>query len=156
MFLILYEWQSHYIGNIIDMGRVLAIDYGLKRTGLAVTDPLKIIGSPLETVPTENLITWLNEYLKKEEVERIVIGLPVNLDMSDTHTTKPVKKFIEKINQLFPNIPVSTEDERFTSKIAQQTMILGGMKKKERRIKSNVDKISAAIILQSYLQKENF
>jgi putative Holliday junction resolvase len=137
------------------MGRVLAIDYGLKRSGLAVTDPLKIIGSPLETVQTENLISWLNEYIKKEEVEHIVIGLPVNLDMTDTHTTKPVKKIIERIKQQFPKIPVSSEDERFTSKIAQQTMIAGGMKKKERRKRSNVDKISAAIILQSFLARTN-
>lgn len=137
------------------MGRVLAIDYGLRRTGLAVTDPLKIIGSPLETVQTKNLISWLNEYIKREEVEHIVIGLPVNLDMTDTHATEPAKKIIEKIKQQFPKIPVSSEDERFTSKIAQQTMITGGMKKKERRKKSNVDKISAAIILQSFLARTN-
>lgn len=135
------------------MGRILAIDYGLKRTGLAVTDPMKIIASPLETVLTDDLINWITVYLKKEEVERIVIGLPVNLNMSDTHTTNPVKKFIVKINQQFPHISVSTEDERFTSKIAQQTMILGGMKKKDRRIKGNVDKISASIILQSYMSR---
>ncbi len=135
------------------MGRILAIDYGLKRTGLAVTDPMKIIASPLETVQTDGLINWLIDYLKKEDVERIVIGLPVNLDMTDTHTTDPVKKFIENIKHQFPHVPVSTEDERFTSKIAKQTMILGGMKKKNRRNKVNVDKISAAIILQSFMAK---
>ena len=139
----------------IDMGRILAIDYGLKRTGLAVTDPLKIIASPLETVYTTSLINWLIDYIKKEEVEQIVIGLPVKLDMTDTHTTGPVKKIIEKIKQQFPHIPVFTEDERFTSKIAQQTMILGGMKKKNRRKKVNVDKISAAIILQSFMARSN-
>ena len=135
------------------MGRIVAIDYGLKRTGLAVTDPLKIIGSPLVTIATNDLISWLIDYFNKEEVERIVIGLPVNLDMSDTHTTLPVKKCIDKIKQRFPDIPISTEDERFTSKIAQRTMIMGGMKKKDRRNKSNVDKISAAIILQSYMER---
>lgn len=137
------------------MGRILALDYGLKRTGLAVSDPMKIIASPLETVPTDELINWITEYLKKEEVERIVIGLPVNLDMTDTHTTNPVKKFIKKLNRQFPQIPVSTEDERFTSKIAMQTMIMGGMKKKDRRKKANVDKISASLILQSYMSRAN-
>lgn len=137
------------------MGRILAIDYGLKRTGLAVSDPMKIIASPLETIPTEELIQWISGYIKREEVERIVIGLPVNLNMKDTHTTNPVKKFIIKLNQQFPQLPVSTEDERFTSKIAQQAMILGGMKKKDRRKKANVDKISASLILQSYMSRKN-
>ena len=135
------------------MGRILAIDYGLKRTGLAATDPLKIIASPLETVATVDLISWLAEYIQKEEVERIVIGMPVNLDMSDTHNTDPVRNFIEKITLQFPQIPVSAEDERFTSKIAQQAMVIGGMKKKDRRKKANVDKISATLILQSYLAR---
>lgn len=142
--------------QINDMGRILAIDYGLKRTGLAVTDPMKIIASPLETVPTDELISWITAYIKKEEVERIVIGLPVNLDMTDTHTTNPVKTFIVKLNRKFPQTPVSTEDERFTSKIAMQTMIMGGMKKKDRRKKANVDKISASLILQSYMSRANY
>ena len=135
------------------MGRILAIDYGLKRTGLAVTDPLKIIASPLETVQTVDLISWLVDFIRKEEVEHIVVGMPVKLDMSNTHTTVPVKIFIEKIKLQFPQIPVSAEDERFTSKIAKQTMIIGGMKKKDRREKANVDKISATLILQSYLAR---
>ena len=135
------------------MGRILAIDYGLKRTGLAVTDPLKIIASPLETVQTVGLINWLADYIQKEEVEHIVVGMPVKLDMSNTHTTVPVKFFIKKIKLQFPQIPVSAEDERFTSKIAHQTMIIGGMKKKDRREKANVDKISATLILQSYLAR---
>jgi len=137
------------------MGRVLAIDFGLKRTGLAVTDPLKIIASPLETIPSINLLDWLKVYFAKEEVEHIVIGLPVNLDLSATHATGPVKDIIEKIKRKFPHIPISTEDERFTSKIAHQAMVLGGMKKKDRRKKSNVDKISAAIILQSYMARKS-
>lgn len=137
------------------MGRILAIDYGLKRTGLAVTDPLKIIASPLDTVQTVGLMNWLTDYFQKEDVEHIVIGMPVKLDMSDTDATGPVKIFIEKISLQFPQTPVSTEDERFTSKIAHQTMIIGGMKKKDRRNKANVDKISATLILQSYLARTN-
>ena len=135
------------------MGRILAIDYGLKRTGLAVTDPLKIISSPLETVLTDRLIEWIKTYINSEDVERIVVGMPVNLDQSDTHTTIPVKKFIAQLKLHFPDLPLSLEDERFTSKIALQTMILGGMKKKDRRNKANVDKISATLILQSYLAR---
>jgi len=135
------------------MGRILAIDYGLKRTGLAVTDPLKFIASPLETVLTENLLQWLNNYLNKEEVERFVVGFATKTDQSETHTTEPVNKLVIQLSKQFPDIPVSMEDERFTSKMAQQTMILGGMKKKDRRKKENVDKISAAIILQSYMEK---
>jgi len=135
------------------MGRILAIDFGLRRTGLAVTDQLKIIATPLETIPSGNLVNWLKLYLEDEEIEHIVIGLPVNLDLSDTHATGPVKKIIEILKSKFPNIPISTEDERFTSKIAKQAMVLGGMKKKDRREKSNVDKISASIILQSYMAK---
>ena len=137
------------------MGRILAIDYGLKRTGLAVTDPLKIIASPLDTVSTADIFKWLKTYVGKEEVERIVIGMPVNLNNANTDATEPVKSFIKKVKTTFPIISVSTEDERFTSKIARQTMILGGMKKKNRKIKANVDKISASIILQSYLSRIN-
>jgi putative Holliday junction resolvase len=135
------------------MGRILAIDFGLKRTGLAVTDPLKIIASPLDTIPTDALIGWLKKYVATEEVERIVIGMPVKHDLSDTHTTDSVRKLVEQLKAELPTIPLSLEDERFTSKIALQTMIMGGMKKKDRRDKSNVDKISAAIILQSYLSR---
>lgn len=137
------------------MGRILAIDYGLKRTGLAVTDPLKIIASPLDTVPTVGIFKWLKIYMGKEDVEIIVVGMPVNLSNTDTDATKPVKSFIKKLKSTFQQILVSTEDERFTSKIARQSMIMGGMKKKDRRIKANVDKISASIILQSYLAKTN-
>lgn len=135
------------------MGRILAIDYGLKRTGIAVTDPMKMIASPLETVSTSQLIDWLKGYFEKEKVERVVIGMPTNLDQSDTHTTVPVRKFIIQFEMQFPGVPISGVDERFTSKMAMQTMIMGGMKKKDRREKSNVDKISATLILQSFLSK---
>jgi putative Holliday junction resolvase len=135
------------------MGRILAIDYGLKRTGLAVTDPLKIIASPLETISTDGLITWINNYIKSEQVEQIVVGMPLKLDLTATHTTEPAKKLIATLEATFPDIPVAEEDERYTSKMALQTMIAGGMKKKDRRNKANVDKISATIILQSFLER---
>ncbi len=135
------------------MGRILAIDYGLKRTGLAVSDPLKLIASPLETVLTKNLETWLEHYLMKESVDAIVIGKPSKPDKSPTHATGPVLEFEKKMRIKYPDLQIVMEDERFTSKMAQQTMIIGGMKKKDRRDKSNVDKISAAIILQSYMSK---
>jgi putative Holliday junction resolvase len=137
------------------MGRILAIDYGMKRTGLAVTDPLKIIATALDTVETQKLIERLSNYMAIESVERIVIGMPVKTDGSDTHATQPVLGFIEILKQKFPDLPISVEDERFTSKMAMQAMIQGGMKKSDRRDKTNVDKISAVIILQSFMQRNN-
>lgn len=135
------------------MGRILAIDFGLKRTGLAVTDPMKIIASPLETISTDGLISWIKRYIISEQVEKIVVGMPVKLDLSATHTTEPAKNLVATLEATFPDIPIAQEDERFTSKIALQTMIAGGMKKKDRRNKANVDKISATIILQSFLER---
>ena len=134
------------------MARIIAIDYGTKRTGLAVTDPLKIIASPLTTVPTKDLIIYLKEYFLQEDVELIVIGMPKNLSNQDTHSTSSVKKVIQKLNQAFPDKKVSEIDERFTSKIAFDAMIEGGLKKKDRKDKSTIDKVSAAVILQSYLE----
>lgn len=133
------------------MGRILAVDYGLKRTGLAVTDPLKIIASPLDTIQTEKFFEWFHDYNNQEEVEAIVVGLPTKLDQSDTHASEPVRNFVAKLKEKFQDMTVHIIDERYTSKIAQQAMLLGGMKKSERRKKENVDKISATIILQSYL-----
>lgn len=133
------------------MSRILAIDYGLKRTGLAVTDPLKIIATPLTTVATKELITFLTEYCKKEEVELFVIGLPKTLSNEDSDNAKFVRGFINHLKKVFPLKEIATVDERFTSSMALDTMIAGGMKKKDRRNKANVDKISATIILQSYL-----
>ncbi len=134
------------------MGRILAIDYGLKRTGVAVTDPLKIIASPLDTIPSKDILTFLKNYVAKEAVELIIVGMPKDLQNRDTHGTEPVKKFIAQLAHQLPDLPVKTADERFTSKMAFQTMIDGGMKKKDRKLKGNVDKLSATIILQSYLQ----
>lgn len=134
------------------MGRILAIDYGLKRTGLAVTDPLRIIATALETVPTTGLLDYLKAYCRKEQVDAFVIGIPKTLSNLDSATAPEVRKFIKKLVTEFPTIPIHEVDERFTSSIAQRAMIEGGMKKKDRRVKGNVDKISAVLILQSFLE----
>jgi putative Holliday junction resolvase len=134
------------------MPRILAIDYGLKRTGIAVTDPLQIIATGLTTIESPQLIAFLQTYMAKESVEKIIIGDPRNLDDSDTHATPLVLKIIEKIKKTFPAIPVETVDERYTSKMAKQAMLDMGMKKKQRRDKAVVDQIAATIILQEYLQ----
>jgi putative Holliday junction resolvase len=134
------------------MGRVIAIDYGKKRTGLAVTDPLRIIATPLDTVPTHELLTFLKKYLDKEQVDEFVIGMPKTLLNEDSEIAPLVRKFISELQKAFPEKKISEADERFTSKIAMQAMIDGGMKKKDRQQKGNVDKISATLILQSFLQ----
>jgi len=134
------------------MARILAIDYGGKRTGLAVTDPLQIIATGLETIESRELIPWLKKYLSQEEVELIIIGLPKNWDESDTHGTPLVESAIKKIQKEFPNTPLKTVDERYSSKMAKDAMLEMGMKKKDRRDKKNVDLIAATIILQEYLQ----
>jgi len=136
------------------MARILAIDYGLKRTGIAVTDPLQIIATGLTTIESPQLISFLTTYFQKEQVERIIIGEPKNLDDSDTHATPLVQKAIEKIRKTFPAIPIEKVDERYTSKMAKQAMIDMGMKKKQRRDKATVDEIAATIMLQEYLQSK--
>jgi putative Holliday junction resolvase len=135
------------------MGRVLAIDFGMKRTGLAVTDPLRIIATALDMVETPKLIDYLKKYFHQEQVERVIIGLPKRLNNTDSEIAPEVRKFIEKFKTTFPDKPIQTIDERFTSSMAQQAMIAGGMKKKDRQVKGNVDKISAVLILQSYMQE---
>jgi putative holliday junction resolvase len=135
------------------MGRILAIDYGIKRTGLAVTDPLRIIATALDTVATDTLINYLKQYFQKEEVEKVIIGLPKRLDNTDSDTAPAVRKFVESFKVSFPQILIQTVDERFTSSMAKKAMIAGGMKKKDRQVKGNVDKISAVLILQSYMQE---
>jgi|SRR5215207_1347282 len=134
------------------MPRILSIDYGGKRTGLAVTDPLKIIATGLTTVATGMLMSFLKEYFAKETVELVIIGMPVNWDESDTHATPMVKNFISSFKKQFPSIPVKEVDERFTSKMATQAMLQMGMKKKQRQNKAMVDEIAATIMLQEYLQ----
>ena len=136
------------------MGRILAIDYGLKRTGIAVTDPLKIIATGLTTIESSNLIPFLEEYFKKEEVELIIIGEPKNLDDSDTHATAPVQKITEKLKKEFKGLSIKMVDERFTSKMASRAMIDMGMKKKQRQNKATIDEIAATIMLQEYLMSE--
>lgn len=137
------------------MARILAIDYGLKRTGIAVTDPLQIIATGLTTVESVQLIPFLKTYLAKEAVEKFIIGEPRNLDDSDTHATPLVVRVVEKIKKEFPAIPVETVDERYTSKMAKLAMLDMGMKKKQRRDKAVVDQIAATIILQEYLQSRS-
>jgi putative Holliday junction resolvase len=137
------------------MGRILAIDYGRKRTGLAVTDPLRIIATALETVATNDLQNFLKIYTQKESVDEFVIGMPKTLRNEDSETAPLVRKCIEELRMNFPNKPIHQVDERFTSSMAKQAMIDGGMKKKDRQEKGNVDKISAVIILQSYLNSPN-
>lgn len=134
------------------MARILCIDYGGKRTGIAVTDPLQIIATGLTTVDSRDLIPFLKKYFLQEEVELIVIGEPKNLDDSETHATPLVKKAIQELQKEFRNIPVKTVDERFTSKLAKQAMIDMGMKKKDRQNKRTVDEIAATMMLQEYLQ----
>ena len=134
------------------MARFLAIDFGLKRTGIAVTDPLRIIATALEKVETDMLMNYLAAYFQKESVDQLVVGMPRRLNNEDTDMTPHVRQLVERLHQRFPDKPVALIDERFTSSIALQTMISGGMKKKDRRVKGNVDKISATLILQSYLE----
>jgi len=133
------------------MPRIIAIDFGLKRTGLAVTDPLKIIATGLTTVESSKLISFLKDYFKKESVELILIGEPKNLDDTDTHATPLVRQIIIKLKKEFPAIPLQTVDERYSSKMASRAMIDMGMKKKQRRNKALIDEISATILLQAYL-----
>lgn len=133
------------------MARIICIDYGGKRTGIAVTDPLQIIATALTTIESKELIPFLIKYFQQEQVELILIGMPTNWDDSDTHGTPLVKQAIKKIAKAFPQMPIKTVDERYTSKMAVQAMVEMGMKKKDRRIKGNVDQIAAAIMLQEYL-----
>ncbi|MEM9338335.1 MAG: Holliday junction resolvase RuvX [Bacteroidota bacterium] len=134
------------------MARTLAIDYGAKRTGLAVTDPLGIIATPLDFISTHELESYLTTYFKKEEVSTVVVGLPKKLDGSDTNATPLVEAFVNRFKKVFPSVELILHDERFTSKIAQKVMIDSGVKKKNRQVKGTIDKISATIILQSYIE----
>lgn len=134
------------------MGRLLAIDYGTKRTGLAVTDPLKIIATGLTTVPTHTLLTYLKEYFTKEAVEYVIIGMPKQMNNEFSENIKHIELFVKKFCAQFPNTPIEYYDERFTSVIAQRSMIESGMKKKNRQNKATIDEISATIILQDYME----
>lgn len=137
------------------MPRVIAIDLGTKRTGLAVTDPLQMLANPLETIETSTLLDYLKKYFEREEVEAIVLGYPRKLNGEETEMTPKVFAMKEKLEAAFPEKKIELIDERFTSKMAMQSMIAMGSKKKDRKEKSgNLDKVSAAIILQSYLDRK--
>ena len=134
------------------MPRVLAVDYGAKRSGIAVTDPLMIIASALTTVPSHTLMDFLKDYFAKEEVSEVVFGMPKNTDGKDTNATPIVRAAVNRFKKLFPDKKLILHDERFTSKMALDSMIAAGSKKKDRKEKGNIDKVSATIILQSYLE----
>ena len=135
------------------MNRIIGIDYGRKRVGVAVSDPLRIFASALETVHSAKIIEYLKKYTATENVERFVVGYPMNLNNRPAEAAKDVDIFLKQLAKNFPSIPVTLEDERFTSQIAMRAMVEGGVKKSERRVKGAVDKVSAALILQSYLDR---
>ncbi len=137
------------------MARILAIDYGGKRTGIAVTDPMQIIATGLTTIASHELIPFLKKYFSQEAVELVIIGLPKNWDESDTHGTPLAEAAIKRIQKAFPEMPLKTVDERYTSKMAKDAMLQMGMKKKDRRDKKLVDEIAATILLQEYMQSIN-
>lgn len=138
------------------MGRIIGIDYGRKRSGIAVTDPLKIIANGLTTVPSHTLIEFLQGYTAKECVEKIIVGLPKQLNGTPSESMKYITPFLNRLRKVFPDIPVEMYDERFTSTIAHKAMLDGGMKKKDRQNKEIVDTIAASIILNDYLQSNKF
>lgn len=133
------------------MGRILAIDYGKKRTGLAVTDILRITANPLITIETKQLMTWLQDYFAKENVDEVVVGYPKQMNGEDSESMQYIRFFLAQFEQTFPSIPIKLYDERFTSVLAHQAMIDGGMKRSQRQNKMMVDKIAACIILEGYL-----
>jgi len=138
------------------MGKILAIDYGMKRTGIAITDSSKIFATGLTTVASNEIYTFLTNLMEEEEVETIVVGKPMNLQNLPTDATKPSDTLAKKLAKLYPQINIERVDERFTSKLAKKAMFEGGMKKKDRRDKKMVDKVSATIILQSYLDSLSY
>lgn len=138
------------------MSRILAIDYGKKRTGIAVTDPMQIIANGLTTVPTHTLMDFLMNYVQKEQVERIIIGHPKQMNNEDSENMKNIVPFMNQLKKKMPQMPVELVDERFTSVLAHQAMLTGGLKKRDRQNKALVDEISATIILQSYMESRKF
>lgn len=134
------------------MGRILAIDYGQKRTGLAVTDPLQIIANGLTTVPTAQLEAFVLDYVKREQVERIVVGLPKQNSGEYSDNMRRIVPFVNRLKKVLPDVPIEMVDERFTSVLAHRTMLEAGLKKKDRQNKALVDEISACIILQTYME----
>ena len=137
------------------MARIMALDYGTKRTGIAVTDELQIIASGLTTVETKTLIPFLKDYFEKEKVELVLVGEPKQKDGTHSRVEEDIQKFLGKFSETFPQLPILRRDERFTSKLAFQTMIDSGLKKKQRQNKALIDEISATIILQDYLSSKS-
>ena len=135
-----------------DMGRLLAIDYGKKRTGIAVTDTLQLIANGLTTVPTHELLAFILDYVSKEPVERILVGLPKHMNNEASENMKRIEPFVRSLQKKLPDVPVEYVDERFTSVLAHRAMLDAGLKKKDRQNKALVDEISATIILQSYME----
>jgi putative Holliday junction resolvase len=138
------------------MGRILAIDYGKKRTGIAVTDPLKIIANKLTTVNSNEIFSFLDDYFRKENVECVVVGYPTTLSNQPSESLRYINPFLKQFQKKYPNLNLIQVDERYTSKIAFQTMIDAGLKKKDRQNKELVDAVSATIILQFYLEQQKF
>jgi putative holliday junction resolvase len=138
------------------MSRILAIDYGRKRTGIAVSDAMQIIASGLTTVPTHELLDFITDYVQKEPVERILVGLPKQMNNEASESMKYIEPFVRSLKKRLPEIPVEFVDERFTSVLAHRTMLEAGLKKKDRQNKALVDEISATIILQTYLESKRF
>ena len=136
------------------MGRILALDYGRKRTGIAVTDPMQLIANGLTTVPTHQLMTFLLEYVQKEKVEKIIIGLPKQMDNTLSESMQYIQPFVKNLQKRMPEMPLEYVDERFTSVLAQRTILQAGLKKKARQNKALVDEVSATIILQTYLENK--
>ena len=135
------------------MSRILAIDYGKKRTGLAVTDPMRIIASGLQTGETEKLFTFLKDYCTKEKVEIVIIGEPKQMDGTPSESTEMIEKFVTDFSREFPFLKIERIDERFTSKMASRTLLDSGLKKKKRQDKALLDEVSATIMLQDYLNR---
>ena len=133
------------------MGRILAIDYGRKRTGLAVTDMLRITANPLLTIETNQLMNWLSDYFAREQVDEVVIGYPTQMNGQESESMNYIRPFMGNFRKQFPDKPITMYDERFTSVLAHQAMLAGGMKRKDRQDKAVVDKIAACIILEGYL-----
>jgi putative Holliday junction resolvase len=137
------------------MGRIMAIDYGTRRVGIAITDPLQIIASPVTTIEPSTLVSFIRQYQVDDELDKIVVGYPLKEDGTPTHITSDVDNLLTLLRGTFPEIEFIRHDERYTSKFAMQSMITGGSRKKSRRKKSNLDQISATLILQSYMEETN-
>lgn len=148
--------QKYYFCKKYVLARILAIDYGRKRVGLAVTDPLQIVANKLTTVSTHTLINFLEDYLKKEDVECIVVGYPRQMNNEASEAVRYINPFLKRFTKLHPELQIKLVDERFTSRMAFQTMIDGGVKKKGRQNKELIDAISATIILQTYLEEVKY